>query len=223
MSPMVKRLIYKDWYLNRWALLGWTAAGAVALLALGLGGEAAFLAGSILLLTALVAVGIHLVMSTVVYERSQQTLAFVMSLPLSFREYTTGKILANVLIFGTAWAALVIGTVAVLAGRGAIPDGLIPFAVVVLIQTFVGYCLTLALALVSESQAWTVGGIVASNLLLQAVIHGAAHTPSIARHMSGNTIVWSPAILGVLGAEVLAILLLLALTFYLQSRKTHFI
>lgn len=223
MSPMVKRLIYKDWYLNRWAILGWTATGAAALAAIGLGGKGAFYGGCILLLTALVAIGIHLVMTTVVYERSQQTLAFVMSLPISSREYTTGKILANVLIFGTAWTALVIGTVAVLAGRGALPDGLIPFAVVVLTQTFMGYCLTLAVALVSESQAWTIGAIVTGNLLLQAVMYGVANTPSIARHLSGNTIVWSPAILGVMGAEILAIFLLLALTFYLQSRKTHFL
>lgn len=223
MSPMVKRLIYKDWFLNRWALLGWTAAGAAAIAAIGLGGETAFYAGSILLLTALVAIGIHLVMSTVVYERSQQTLAFVMSLPISSREYTTAKILANVVIFGIAWAALLIGTVAVLAGRGALPDGLIPFAVAVLTQTFVGYCLILAVALVTESTTWTIGTIVASNLLLQAVLYGVANTPSVARHLQGNAIVWNPAILGVLGAEILAILVLLALTFYLQARKTDFL
>ena len=43
-------------------------------------------------------------MATVVEERTDQTLPFVMSLPISAAEYTTAKILANLLIFLIPWA-----------------------------------------------------------------------------------------------------------------------
>jgi ABC-2 type transport system permease protein len=220
---MVRRLIYKDWFLNRWAIASWVALGIAALAAIGLGGRVAVAAGGIVLLTALVAVGIHLAMSTIVNERKEQTLAFVMTLPITSRDYTAGKIFANVAIFGGAWLVLLVGTVAVIAGRPAIPDGLIPFATVVLTQTFTGYCLLVAAALISESLAWTIGAIVAGNLLLQAVIFAVSSVPAIARDMLNDTIVWRAPVAGLLAAQLAAILLLLALTFYLQARKTHFV
>jgi ABC-type transport system involved in multi-copper enzyme maturation permease subunit len=222
-TSRVKRLIQKDWYFNRWAIAAYVAVGLLSLLALGAGSEAAFYIGSILLITVVISIGIHLVMLTVIHERTEQTLAFVMSLPVSAKEYTTAKILANMLIFSLAWAVLVIGTVAVIAGRGTIPDGLIPFAVVILGYLFTSYCLTLSVAIVTESQGWTIGAMVLGNLLLQGVMYGVSHTPGAAQDFAANAIVWRQPIAGLLGIELAAILLLLGLTFYLQSRKTSFL
>lgn len=222
-TPMVKRLIHKDWYFNRGAIASYVAVGLLSLLALGLGGEGAFYIGSILLITVVISIGIHLVMITVIHERSEQTLAFVMTLPISAKEYTTAKVLANMLIFFLAWATLVIGTVAVIAGRGTIPDGLIPFAVVILGYLFTSYCLTLSVALVTESQGWTIGAMVLGNLLLQGVMYGVSHAPGVAQDFAANAIVWRQPITGLLGIELAAILLMLGLTFYLQSRKTDFL
>ena len=96
---MVKLLILKDWYLQRWMILGSLVAGALALAITVSSRKAAFFLGIILLVTVLVAVGAQLAIATVVNERKEQTLAFVMSMPISSREYTTAKILANLLIF----------------------------------------------------------------------------------------------------------------------------
>ena len=63
----------------------------VALLLVSNGGEGSFYAGCILLFTVLISLGIHLAMLTVVEERTQQTLPFVMSLPISPRDYTVAK------------------------------------------------------------------------------------------------------------------------------------
>jgi ABC-2 type transport system permease protein len=222
-TTMVKRLIHKDWYFNRWAIAAYTAVGLLSLAIIGAGGEPGFFAGSILLITVLISIGIHLVMITVIHERSEQTLAFVMTLPISAREYTTAKILANVTIFGTAWTILFVGTIALIAGRGTLPDGLIPFAVVILVEILASYCLILAVALVSESQGWTIGAMVLGNLLLQGVMYGVSNAPLIGKEMTGDTIIWRQPITGLLGVELAAILLMLVLTFYLQSRKTDFL
>jgi len=219
---MVQRLIYKDWYFNRFAITAYVAAGLLSLVALALGGEAGFYAGSILLITVLVAVGAHMAMIAVT-ERRDQTLAFVMTLPISTLEYTTAKIVGNLMIFFAAWTTLLVGTVAVIAGRQALPDGLIPFAIVVLFQLFAGYCLMLSVALVSESQGWTIGALVLGNLLLNGVIFAVSNAPGVGANMKSDSIVWSQPIVGVLWAEVAAILFLLGLTFYLQTRKTDFL
>ncbi len=220
---MIRRLIYKDWYLNRVPISMYVAVGLLAVAALGYGTFGAFYAGSILLLTVLCTIGIHLITVTVIEERREHTLAFVMSLPVSAAEYTTAKILANVLILSVAWATLFVGTVGVIAGRATLPDGLIPFATVILLYFFAGYFLILTVALISESLGWTIGAMVLVNLFLQAVMYGVSNAPGIAGDMKGEAIVWRQPIAGVLAAEVAAILLMLGLTFYLQSRKTDFL
>jgi ABC-type transport system involved in multi-copper enzyme maturation permease subunit len=206
----------------RWAIAGYLAAGAVALLLLDAGHEGAFYAGCILLLTILISVGIHLVMATVVLERSEHTLPFVMSLPISPREYTAAKILANMLIFLVPWAALLIGSVMIIAMASG-HDGVIPFVIVVLTELFVSYCLILAVAIMSESQGWTIGAMVFGNLSLQAFLYLVSHIPSVASANNSPTMIWNQPTVTILLAEIAAIVLLLALTFRVQGRKRDFV
>ncbi len=222
-TGMVKRLVQKDWYLYRWPIAFYIGAGLVCVAALGNGGEGAFYAGCVGLLTVLISVGIHLTMGSVMEERRNHTLTFIMSLPISSNEYTLAKILANMTIFGLAWVTLFVSTVTVIASRGSVPDGLIPFAAVILGEIFFGYCLTLCVAIISESQGWTIGAMIVANLLLQATMYMASHAPAVARAMKTDAIVWHQPISGLLAAEIGGILLMLALTFYLQARKTDFL
>ncbi len=222
-AGMVKRLIQKDWYFYRWPIAFYIGAGLACIAALGYGGEGAFYAGCVGLLTVLISVGIHLTMGTVMEERRNHTLAFIMSLPISPKEYTLAKILANMTIFGLAWGTLFVGAIAVIAGRGTVPDGLIPFAAVILGEIFFGYCLTLCVAIVSESLGWTIGAMITANLLLQAVMYAVSHVPAVDRAMKTDAILWQQPVSGLLAAEFGAILLMLGLTFFLQARKTDFL
>ena len=79
------------------------------------------------------------------------------------------------------------------------------------------------MALVTESQGWTIGAMVLGNLLLQGVMYGVSHAPGAAQSFAANAIVWRQPIAGLLGVELAAVLLMLGLTFYLQSRKTDFL
>jgi len=213
-ATMVKRLVLKDWYFERYALISALAGGALSLWLIGFGSEEAFYIGSILLITILISIGVQLAFATVINERTQHTLPFVMSLPISPADYTMAKILANMLIFLVPWIILVAGCWAVISVT-EIPDGLIPFAA--------GYCLTLAVALISETQGWTVAALIFSNLFIQYFMYAVSHIPAIARDMQGSAAVWSqPAVL-VLLVELLAIGLMLGVTFYLQGRKRDFV
>ncbi len=220
---LVGRLIWKDWYFNRWAIAGFVAAGIAALLPLVRGGDLGFYVGTVLLITVLIAIGIHLTMITVVHERQNQTLAFVMSLPITAGQYTRAKVLANLLLFGGAWLVLAVGTVTAIAASPRLPDGLIPFAVAILLQLFAGYLLTLGVAIVSESLGWTVAAIVIGNLLVQGVMYWLSHHPAVAPDLPTDTIAWRTPTLGLLAAELVAMVVILALTFLLQARKTDFL
>jgi ABC-2 type transport system permease protein len=222
-DSMVMRLVLKDWHFQRSAIAGYLVAGGVALFLTGIGSEGSFYAGTVLVITILITLGIHLAMATVVTERTEQTLPFIMSLPISPREYTTAKILANVLIFMIPWLTLVIGTIAVIAGRSAVPDGLIPFSTVILTEIFAAYLIVLSVAIVSESMAWTVAAMVTTNLFFQFFIYHVARIPQIAREIKGDRAQWSAPVLALLGTEVALMVALLAITFVLQNRKKDFL
>jgi ABC-2 type transport system permease protein len=219
----VAKLVYKDWYFNRWAILSYTLTGLVAVALLALPSEGAFYAGSTLLITALIAIGIQLVMTSVVYERSEQTLAFVMSLPITARDYTAGKVIANLAIFSGAWSILTVSTVALIASRSAVPDGLIPLALVVLGQIFASYVLLLAVAIVSESMPWTIGAIITGNLLMQAVLYGVANSPRVKPTLETDTLTWPAPVPAVLLTQALLVAGLIAFTFAAQGRKKEFV
>ncbi|MET0553505.1 MAG: hypothetical protein ABW221_10745 [Vicinamibacteria bacterium] len=222
--PLVQRLVQKDWYFMRRPLAAYLVLGAVALFLVSAGSEGTFYAGSVLLFTLLISLGIHLVMLTVVQERTHQTLAFVMALPIAARDYTMAKILANLSIFLIPWLVLTIGTLAILGlGLNGAGRGLVPLAAVLLAEILVAYCLVLAVALVSESESWTIAAIVTTNLLFQAVLYGASHLPGIASTMKGRVTVWNGTSLGLLSLEALLVAALLWATFHLQSRKSDFI
>ena len=79
------------------------------------------------------------------------------------------------------------------------------------------------MAIVTESEGWTIGAIVFGNLFLQGFLYAVARIPSIAGPMGGPHLVWSRAVSVLLLGEIGVILLLLGITFYVQSKKTDFL
>src|SRR5580704_1373888 len=160
---MVRTLILKDWYLNRWMILGSIPAGLASLAIVLTGKQIAFLLSIILLCMVIIGVGAQLATVTTVNERKEQTLAFMMSLPLSWREYTASKILANLIIFLIPWLIITAGALGVLCLPGA-THGLIPFTAIMAVEMLVTTCLIIAAGLITESQAGTTVAILCSSL-----------------------------------------------------------
>jgi ABC-2 type transport system permease protein len=126
---MVKRLVLKDWYLQRWAILA-SLAGIVATLGIiATGGKVAFLIGLIVLIMVIISIGAQMAVATIVTERKEQTLPFVMSLPISYRDYTACKIWGNLLIFLVPWLTMVVGSCGLLLLSPS-SRGLLPYAVI---------------------------------------------------------------------------------------------
>lgn len=151
---VVRHLILKDWYLNRWVILGSLPVGLGALALVLTGKQVAFMVCIILLSMVIVGVGAQLAMVTTINERKEQTLAFVMSLPVSFREYTAAKILGNLIIFLIPWLPLTAGALVVLLLPGA-THGLVPYTAIMSLEMLITTSLIVAAGIITESQAWT--------------------------------------------------------------------
>jgi hypothetical protein len=176
----------------------------------------------ILLCMVIVGVGAQLAMVTTINERKEQTLAFVMSLPVSWREYTAAKILANLILFLIPWLPLTAGAVGVLLLPGA-THGLVPYTVIMALEMLITTLLIVAAGIITESQAWTTAGIFCSSLGINILGYLFAHLHGISMYMWGARVRWSSSAFVVLICELLMVALLLGVTFYIQSRKTDFL
>ncbi len=219
---MVKRLTLKDWYLQRWMIIACFAGGVASLGIIALGSNLSFYVGLLLLITALIAIGAHLAVASIVGERKDQTLVFVMSLPVSYREYTTSKILGTLLVFLVLWIPLVLGSLALLLYTPK-TYGLVPYFLIMATEILVSTCLIAAVAVMTESQGWTVGAMMVGNVALNVVGYLVAHVSGVSKWMWGTSIRWTPAAWALLLGEFALIGLLVGITFYCQSRKSDFV
>ena len=97
---MIKKLILKDWHLTRKVIAMYMGGAILALSFISLG-ETWFYMASVLLICMLIGLGNHQIAITIIGERKEQTLPFVMSLPISPVDYAIGKLIANVSIFSS--------------------------------------------------------------------------------------------------------------------------
>ena len=222
-SAIVPRLVAKDWYLLRWVISAYVAGGLISVALLATGGEAVFNAGCILVITLLIALGMHVVVATVVGERTEHTLPFIMSLPVSIAQYTLAKIVANASIFVGAWLVIALGVSGVVLFRAGVPHGLIVLSTIMLLYMLTTFSVVLAVAIATESMGWTIGVVVVGNILLNNLMYELSHIPSIEGTYASNQIVWSSAAVEVVLVECSVILVAIALTFVFQARKSDFL
>ncbi len=222
-ATIVPQLVRKDLYLIRHVILYWWAGGIVGAALTMIVGPRFFIFGMILLLACMLGAGMHAAIMTVVEERKEKTLPFIMSLPITVREYTTAKLIANLAVFIGVWFSLFCAGLFAFVGPGILNDGAIPFATVVALGVFLAYVLVLATSLVTESHGWAVSSTVWANLGTQLFLWWVAGLPEIRSTIGGFSAVWSETALVVIGAQVGLIVVLIALTYVLQARKTDFV
>lgn len=220
---ILKQLIAKDIHFIRGPLLAYMVLGLIGIGLIATGGEALFHAGAVLLLTVVIIIGAHLVFANVVHERSQQTLPLVMSLPISYRQYTLAKLLGNIGIFSLAWCILLGTTVAVILFREGLPNGLLPFSVIMLLELFLAFVLVFAVALITESEAWAIVVMTLTNVCLSLFMYGINQIDAIEQHISGPAAVWNRAALTIIGIEIVLIVALIVITLWAQSRKHDYL
>jgi len=222
-TTIISHLIKKDWQLNQGPLYAYMLVGLVALWLLTVGGKITFLVGTVLLITAVIVIGAHMVFCTVVNERKNQTLPFIMSLPVSYKEYTMAKILCNVFVTGTAWLILLGAMIAFILTTKELPNGLIPYGTLIMTYLLDIFFLMLCVAMVSESETVCIVVMTVVNVTISIFMIWLGGHPGIKPYIEGEVAVWNSTALTLLGIELFFIFVVMALTFFLQSRKRSFL
>lgn len=215
-------LILKDWDLHRKMIASYIAGGVLGLAILAYPHAWALYMGGVILMTLLIAAGFHTVNITIIGENKEQTTPFILSLPVRPAEYALGKILANLSIFLASWTMVIIG-VFWLTLTTAIPDGLLPFLVVICVAIAMNYTIALSVALLTESEGWSIFTMVLVSMLLNPLIMLTSRNPAFHRYFETDTIVWNDTALTLILIMTIVAIGVLSGTLIKQARRMTFI
>lgn len=219
--PVIRLLIAKDWILFQKQLAAYVTGGIFALCLIGLAKGWSFYLGSLLLLVVLVGASCFSISTSLLVERKEQTLAFVMGLPLTPLDFYLAKLLGNLVTFFVPFLILSVGTLAVIAFT-PLPDGLIVFAVLIFGFVALAYTVSLSVAMAVESEGWNTFAMIGSMVMINPFMMLLGHIPEITDYVKTESIVWSLPAVSILLVEVVASIAVLVATGWVHCRKQAF-
>jgi hypothetical protein len=222
-SSIIAQLVWKDWRLQRLQISITIVWGAAALTIVAWGSQNALVVGGILFFIPLILMAHILPLAGIGNERKKQNLAFLMSLPISSIQYTTSKLISGLVMFVIPWVTLVSAAVLLVEIRGVVPRGGIPVLLILALMPFLGFCLITGAALVGETEAWGIAANVFCSSSYGLAWYFLTQIPSLTVPAEGPVPVWNSTALSILAGEVVVSLLLLSVTYFLQSRKRDFV
>lgn len=223
-TNVMVQLVWKDWQLQRLMIIICIVSGLVALAILRIGGQTPIVIGSAFFFISMMFCACMLPMTSITNEKKKQTLPFLMSLPVSASRYGVAKLLSTFGMFLVPWLTLIGAGLYMIVVRHALPNGTIPTMLILANLPFIGFCIITGTALVGESEGWGVAAVATVNssywLAWYLLV---SQFPSITRNWAGSVADWNPVVVKIVVAEFASIVLILALTLYLQSRKRSFV
>lgn len=222
MSTLARKLIAKEFYMHRWMLIGSTVAGIAGLL-IAAEGTVRFNIGMLTWLTTLVAFGVVLAMLGIASERKERALQFVLSLPLSPRDYVRIKLVGLLLCYLVPWIILSAGAVVLVLAMPNIPDGLLVFAVLLCGFMLANFSVVLCGALHTASEGAMTIVIIVTNMNVTLFIFLIGGIPALNDHLQAAAPVWNDAFWIVLAAEIATLVITLTTPWFVAARRRDFI
>lgn len=222
MNGIVVRLIAKELHVHRWMMLATAAAAALSALACAFGGVA-FNVGAIAWITAVIAGGVMLAIYGVANERKEQSLQFLLALPVSIPQYVLAKTLGLVLGFALPWLAAALSAVLLVLASPVVPDGMLPFVVVLSGYLLANFAIVLCAALHARSEGAMTAAIILTNMSVSVFMFVVGALPGIRNHLDAAAPVWNGTVFNVLLVEALVLVLAIALPQFTVARRRDFL
>ena len=222
MNIVMRKLIAKEFHVNRYIVAGASVGGVLSALIAALG-KTGFNIGSLMWITIIIANGVMLAIYGVMNERKERSMLFVLSLPLSIADYVRAKMLALALCFFIPWLAATVAAVALVLAMPDIPNGLVPYAVLLSVYMLANYLVLLCWTLHVNSEAWISAAIVLTNMCVSIYMFVVGAQPGLQDHIWGPVPVWNQTAWTILAVELCVIALAFTLPFVLAARRRDFV
>jgi ABC-type Na+ efflux pump permease subunit len=222
MNTVLRKLVAKDLYINRWFIAGGALAAVLSAAIAGFG-KTAFNVGSLSWLTTIIATAVMLAIYGVMYERKEQSLQFVLSLPLSIKDYVRAKIIGVTACFLLVWAPGSAAALILIFANDRVPDGIAPYTVLLCFFMLANFAVVMCGSIHARTEALTTGTIIATNMSLSIFMFTIAPLSEIGPYMWRPKPFWSSTFWIVLGCELVVLVVALALPFFFAARRRNFL
>jgi ABC-2 type transport system permease protein len=221
-NTVTRKLVAKELFVNRWFIACGVVAG-VASIGLAATSKIGFNIGALTWITTIVAVGVMLALYGIMNERKENSLLFVMSLPLSIADYVRAKQIGLAACFAIPWfASSAAAVIFVLAHPGA-PDGLLPYLILLCVFLFTNYAVVLCGALHARSESVVSAVVIVTNMAVTLFMFLIGGLEDINSHMWGPVPVWNQTFWTVLTVEGITLVLAFTLPYVFAARRRDFI
>jgi ABC-2 type transport system permease protein len=222
MNALTRKLAAKELYVHRGLVLGGTVSGLLSVLLAGFG-RLGFNIGSLTWLTTIIALGVMLAMYGILTERKENSLVFVLSLPLSAGDYVRAKLAGLGLCFFIPWLASSAAAVLLVLVNAGIPDGLLPFVVLLCGFMLANFALVLCGTLHARTEAVVSALIIVTNAGVSIFMFVVGGLPGLKAHLFGAVPVWNATFWTILAAELSVLALAFTLPLLFAARRRDFI
>ncbi|MGN2245713.1 hypothetical protein ACFWZ3_03370 [Frateuria sp. GZRR35] len=219
--PVIKLLVAKDWQLFQKQLATCVVAGIVALCLIGMARSWSFYLGSLLMIIVLVCASCFSISTSLLSERKEHTLAFVMSLPVTPLDYYLAKLAANLITFFVPFMIMLAGTMLVIFTT-PVPNGVTVLSLLVFGHVLAAYAVSLSVAMGVESEGWNIFAMIGSMVLINPFIMLMGQLPAIRDHVNTDAIVFGPVIVAILLVQLIFSAAILVWTGWVHGRKKAF-
>jgi ABC-2 type transport system permease protein len=226
MSIIMRKLIAKELHVNRWLIVGSAVAAALSVAVAALStalGKTAFNIGALTWLTTVIALGVMLAIYGIMNERKEQSLQFVLSLPLSVSQYVRAKLLGLLLSFLGPWLVATLGAAILVLAHPGVPDGLLPYVLTLCVFMLMNFSLVLCGTLLVRSESAVSVVIILTNMLVSVYMFTIGTQAGLKDHMYGPTPVWNGTFYSVLIVELIVFVVALTLPLATTARRRDFI
>jgi hypothetical protein len=179
--------------------------------------------GFTLLITPVGTLGVVLLMQTNVFEKAKSTQPFIMSLPVTVREFTLAKLLVNVPVFGALWLVTTATGFSYFLGLELLPRGTIPMMTMVSLGVFVAYTGILGVSLLSQSLGTTILAILFCEVGTSIYLWLVVFLDPIGSHVFGSVAVWNGTAIAVVTAQAFLAVAAIVATLMFQTRRRDFV
>lgn len=222
MSILTRKLIAKELYLHRWLIAGAALAAALSALTAAFG-KTAFNIGALTWLTTVIALGVMLAIYGIMNERKEQSLQFVLSLPLSVSQYVRAKLLGLLLGFLGPWLVATISAAILVLAHPGVPDGLLPYVLALCVFMLMNFSLVLCGTLLARSESAVSVVIILTNMLVSVYMFTIGTQAGLKDHMYGSTPVWNDTFFYVIAVELIVFVVALTLPLATAARRRDFL
>jgi hypothetical protein len=227
-TAIISQLVRKDFLMTRKIVLIFGVATLISIVAIHMlfgrvPNVVFFNLGFTLLIAPAITCAIVLLMKTIVMEKQKSTQLFIMSLPVTVKEFTLAKLLLNLPIFTVFW--LVITGVAFYFsfGLGVFPFGTVPFITMIFLGIFVAYLGILSVGLIYQSYGITVITMLGFELGTPAYLWIIAYLEPINNHVYDPHMVWNSTAISIVVTQIFTAFLIVLMTWHIQNKKRDFI